>query len=205
MVIVMFDVEAGHEEKLTDHVSTVVPTVSPVIVEVGEREFVIVPGPETFIHLPVPTTGLFPASVAVPAETQMVWFGPARAVEGPTVNDILEELTQVPLVMVHMKVLMPAVNPVIEVVGESEFVMVPLPEIFVQVPVPPPVAVFAAITGTEPTHSVRLGPAFAIWHCDCKVLGLRKNRQHIKTRMILFREVKLLLGVTLKILPNKSK
>ena len=26
------------------------------------------------------------------------------------------------------------------------------------------VAVFAAITGTEPTHKVRLGPAFAIWH-----------------------------------------
>jgi hypothetical protein len=75
---------------------------------------------------------------------------------------MLDEVTQVPFVMVHIKVLVPAVNPVIVVVGSSEFVMTPAPEIFVHVPIPPPVAVLAAITGTVPTHKVLLGPALAI-------------------------------------------
>lgn len=79
-------------------------------------------------------------------------------------KDIFELVTQVPLVIVHKKVLIPAVNPVIVVVGKSELVITPLPEIFVQVPIPPPVAVFAAITGTVPTHKVLLAPALAIWH-----------------------------------------
>ena len=79
-------------------------------------------------------------------------------------NDILEEVTQVPFVMVHIKVLMPAVKPVIEVVGFKELVITPEPEIFVHVPIPPPVAVLAAITGTLPTHKVLLGPALATWH-----------------------------------------
>jgi hypothetical protein len=74
---------------------------------------------------------------------------------------MFDEVTQVPFVMVHMNVLIPAVNPVILVVGFNELVITPEPEIFVQVPIPPPVAVFAAITGTDPTQRVRLGPAFA--------------------------------------------
>ena len=87
-------------------------------------------------------------------------------------KDIFDEVTQVPLVMVHMKVLMPAVNAVMEVVGLSELVITPDPEIFVQVPMPPPVAVFAAITGTVPTHKVLLGPAFATWHWAFKKFGI---------------------------------
>ena len=79
-------------------------------------------------------------------------------------KDIFDEVTQVPLVMVHMKVLMPAVKPVMEVVGLSELVITPEPEIFVHVPIPPPVAVLAAIIGTVPTQRVLLGPAFATWH-----------------------------------------
>lgn len=58
--------------------------------------------------------------------------------------------------------LIPAVKPVIVVVGRFGFVIVPDPEIFVHVPMPPPVAVLAAITGINATHTVRLGPAFAI-------------------------------------------
>lgn len=77
-------------------------------------------------------------------------------------NDILELVTHVPLVIVHMNVLIPAVNPVIVVVGKSELVITPDPEILVHLPMPPPVAVFAAITGTVPTHKVLLAPAFAI-------------------------------------------
>ena len=72
VVIVMLETEEAHEEKLTDHVSTVVPTVSPVIVEFGELGLVITPGPETFTQRPVPTAGVFPANKAEPLVTQTV-------------------------------------------------------------------------------------------------------------------------------------
>lgn len=74
------------------------------------------------------------------------------------------EGVQVPFVIVHANTLMPAVNPVIVVFGSEGLVMAPDPEIFVHVPKPPPVAVFAAITGFVPIHKVLLGPAFATWH-----------------------------------------
>ena len=47
--------------------------------------------------------------------------------------------------MVHAKTFVPKPIPVTEVVGESEFVIVPEPETRVQTPVPT-VAVFAVIT-----------------------------------------------------------
>lgn len=47
--------------------------------------------------------------------------------------------------MVHANTLVPTPNPVIVVFGESEFVIVPLPEISVHAPVPT-VGVFPAIT-----------------------------------------------------------
>lgn len=72
IVMVILDVEAAQDEKLTDQVSTVVPTVSPVIVELGFVGVVIVPGPETFTQSPLPTTGVFPARFAEPTETQTV-------------------------------------------------------------------------------------------------------------------------------------
>jgi hypothetical protein len=72
VVMVMFETEAAQLEKVTDQVSTVVPTVSPVIVEAGLVGVVIVPGPETFTQRPLPTRGVFPARVAVPTETQTV-------------------------------------------------------------------------------------------------------------------------------------
>lgn len=68
----MFEVDEVHGELLIDQVNTVVPTVSPVIVDAGFVGVVIVPGPETFTHRPVPLTGLFPASNALPAVTQTV-------------------------------------------------------------------------------------------------------------------------------------
>jgi hypothetical protein len=64
---------------------------------------------------------------------------------GLTVIVTLEtEGAQGALEMVHAKTLVPDPKPVILVVGESEFVIVPLPETKVQAPVPV-VAVFAAI------------------------------------------------------------
>ena len=66
------------------------------------------------------------------------------------------------LEMVHANTLLPKPKPVMEVVGESEFVMTPVPEISVHAPVPT-VAVFAFIevVGDE-IQSVWLDPAFAI-------------------------------------------
>ena len=46
--------------------------------------------------------------------------------------------------MVQAKTFMPKLNPVMDVVGESELVIVPLPDINVHTPVPT-VAVFAVI------------------------------------------------------------
>jgi hypothetical protein len=78
---------------------------------------------------------------------------------------------------------MPAVKPVIVVIGLFALVITPDPEIFVHVPSPPPVAVFAAITGAAtPTHKVLLGPAFATWHCAFNKLKFEKERKRITTR-----------------------
>ncbi len=61
--------------------------------------------------------------------------------------------------MVHAKTFTPNPNPVIEVVGDNELVMVPIPETKVHAPAPT-VALFAAIKvfGLE-IQSVWLGPA----------------------------------------------
>jgi hypothetical protein len=64
-------------------------------------------------------------------------------------------------VIVHINVLIPAVNPVIVVVDEKGLIITPEPEILVHIPIPL-VAVFADITGIVPTHNVLLGPALAI-------------------------------------------
>ena len=66
------------------------------------------------------------------------------------------------LEIVHAKTFVPTAKPVMEVVGESEFVMTPVPETSVHAPVPT-VAVFAFIevVGDE-IQSVWLEPAFAI-------------------------------------------
>ncbi len=66
------------------------------------------------------------------------------------------------LEMVHAKTLFPNPKPVIEVVGESELVITPVPETNVQTPVPT-VAVFAVINVFGLViHSVWLEPALAI-------------------------------------------
>ena len=49
-----------------------VPTESPVIVVLGNNEFVTTPIPETNVHPPVPTAGKFPFIVAVGDETHKV-------------------------------------------------------------------------------------------------------------------------------------
>jgi len=45
------------------------PTLKPVTPEVGEEGVVTTPVPAITVHVPVPTAGVFPASVAVVAHT----------------------------------------------------------------------------------------------------------------------------------------
>jgi hypothetical protein len=72
IVMVTLSVVAAHGALEIDHVKTVVPAVNPVNVEDAESELVIVPGPETFIHVPTPAVGVFPANVVDPVLTQIV-------------------------------------------------------------------------------------------------------------------------------------
>lgn len=50
------------------------PTLSPVKPELFALGFVMVPetGPDTFVQIPVPVAGAFPANVAVPGTAQTV-------------------------------------------------------------------------------------------------------------------------------------
>ena len=71
----------------------------------GTEGLVIVPVPDTKVHIPVPTIGEFPVTVTV--DEQIVWSDPAFAVEGNgrivicTSSDVEVHAW---LVMIHLKV-----------------------------------------------------------------------------------------------------
>jgi hypothetical protein len=156
VVMVMSEVEDIQGELLIDQVRTVVPAVNPVMVLVAERELVIVPLPETFIHRPVPEVGMFPARVVDPVLTQIVWLGPAFEMEGsgiPVIVTFEAEAGQGKFVILHRKTFGPVPRPVTVVFGRRGFVIVPLPEINVHEPVPT-AAVLPAIVAPEETHTV---------------------------------------------------
>ncbi len=56
----------------TVHAKTFVPTVSPVMVVVGDSELVITPKPETKDQLPIPEVGELAAIVTEPVLIQML-------------------------------------------------------------------------------------------------------------------------------------
>ena len=94
--------------------------------------------------MPEPTEGVFPAKVALGAQT--LWSIPALAVLGLLYLLIITvslDAEQVPLEMLHLKELAPVPKPVIPLVGEEAVVMVPVPLNSDQVPVPT-LAVFPA-------------------------------------------------------------
>lgn len=135
------------------HAKTFVPKPNPVIEVVGESEFVIVPEPEIKVHAPVPTTGEFAAIIVLGLLTHNVCEVPAFATVGAWFTVIVTfevEGEQGGFEMVHANTFVPNPNPVIDVVGEREFVMLPDPEIKVQTPVPT-VAVlpFMVVVGEE--------------------------------------------------------
>ena len=61
---------------------TLFPKPNPVIVVVGNNEFVITPVPDTNVQPPVPTAGKFPFMVVDGEEMQSVWLEPAFAILG---------------------------------------------------------------------------------------------------------------------------
>ena len=71
-VIVTFEIDAAHGAFEIVHAKTFVPKPNPVIVVVGESEFVIVPIPETNVQAPVPTVAVFAFIVVVGEEIQSV-------------------------------------------------------------------------------------------------------------------------------------
>ena len=84
-------------------------------------------------------------------------MGPALAIVGSgrvVIVTLDAEGVQVPFVIVHAKTFVPTTNPVIVVLGIKEFVITPDPETKVHLPIPPPVAVFAAINALVPTQRV---------------------------------------------------
>ena len=121
------------------------------------------PGTETMDHAPVPTPGLFAASVAGKDSGQMFWSGPALEVVGVakrviTTWSLVE--AQGELVMVHWKVLAPTPRPVMPVVAELRLVIVPAPLTRVHTPVPGEAELAAMVAEVEQTFWS--GPALAV-------------------------------------------
>jgi len=135
------------------------PTPRAVNPDVAEVGVVMVPAPEINVHKPVPTAGGLPARVAVVAH--IVWSGPAAAGVGNAAIVILTSsvATQAPSVMVHRKIAVaPITRPVSPEVGLEGVVIVPMPEINVQAPVPAP-GVFPASVAVVMLQSCWSGPA----------------------------------------------
>lgn len=114
-----------------------IPLLIPVIDEVGDVGVVIVPPPETTVHNPVPSTGMFPFKED--ELEQMVESLPAAAVVGKGLMLKLTESTeaaQAPFEIVQINVFTPTPIPVIPEVGDAGVVIVPVPETSVHIPVP---------------------------------------------------------------------
>lgn len=138
LVITTSSVEGVHPPFEMVHLRVALaPATNPVTVVAGSEEVVMTAVPLTTLHAPVPKDGVFPARVAVDAQT--VWSGPALAVVIPPLTFIVtssNEAVQGALLMVHLKVLTPLLRPLTEEVALFAFPKVPVPAITVQVPVP---------------------------------------------------------------------
>ena len=79
-MIVIASVLAGQVPFVIVHTKVFTPVLKPVTPDVGLLGTVTTPVPAVTVHAPVPTTGVFAASVAV-AE-HIVWSAPAAATVG---------------------------------------------------------------------------------------------------------------------------
>ena len=113
------------------------PTLNPVTPDDGDDGVVTVAPPVTTVHVPVPTTGVFPARVAEVKQT--VWSIPAfDTVGGVSRKMVMSSVEGVhtPLEMVHRKIFAPKLNPVTPEEGDAGVVTTPVPAMTVHAPVP---------------------------------------------------------------------
>lgn len=128
-VIATVDVEFGHTPFPIAHWNTFVPKPKLLIVVLFKLGFVIVPIPETKVHVPVPTEGIFAAIIA--PEEQTDWDGPAFETVGLSsrfIETVEDDEGQTPLLIVHCKIFTPTVSDVKPDVGKIGAVIVPPPE-----------------------------------------------------------------------------
>jgi hypothetical protein len=105
LVIIISSVEAVHGAFAMVQRKVFGPTPRAVIPETGLVGVEIVPAPLTSVQVPVPTTGVFAAIVAVVAQT--AWSGPAFDTVGFLLNVITTSSVDAAhgaFAMVHLKV-----------------------------------------------------------------------------------------------------
>ena len=127
------------------------PTVNPVTPLVGDDGVVIAAVPDTTVHTPLPTAGVFPAKVAVVVLHKFWSEFALAAVAGAAIviTTSSVDAAQAPLLMVHLKVTLEGmVMPVTVELAEPGVVMVAVPETTLHSPVP--------VAGTLPERVVVL-------------------------------------------------
>ena len=138
LVITTSSVEAGQPLPVIDQRKVAdVPGSKPVIPDVGLEAVVITAVPDTTDHAPVPTVAVFPANVAVAAQT--VWSTPAFEVVIPPdtfITTSSNEAAHGALLIVQRNVAAPIPNPVTPEVGLDAAVIVAVPDIKDHAPVP---------------------------------------------------------------------
>ena len=121
------------------HSKVFVPVVKPVTPEVGDAGVVTVAPPAITVQTPVPDVGVLPDNVAVVTVSHCVWSNPASAIVASASTLIVtssEDAAQTPFVIVQLNTFAPTPNPVTPEVGEEGVVIVPVPDVNVQIPVP---------------------------------------------------------------------
>jgi len=163
-IAIVAEEEAQGELEIV-HWKIFVPNPNPLIVVFGKVGEEIVPLPETKVHKPVPTIGVFAAIVVVGEEIQSVCEVPALAIVGAGLIVIVTfELEGVhgELEIVQAKTFVPIARPVMVELGKVGEVIVPLPETSVHNPVPTVGVLAAIVVVGDEIQSVCDVPAFAI-------------------------------------------
>jgi hypothetical protein len=138
-VIVTVSLDGGQEEETSVIVQTNVfaPKDNPVTPDVGLAGDVTDALPAMTVQSPVPTVGVFPASVV--AEPQTPKSGPALAVVGDSslvMFTVSLVVVQTPLLIIHSNEFSPTLSPVTPEAGSPGVVTDAPPAIVVHVPVP---------------------------------------------------------------------
>src|ERR1044072_1666265 len=126
----------GHTPFVTVQYSTLFPVPRPVTEEEGLVNELRLAVPEKRDQIPEPAVGVSAASVALAEHT--VWLIPALALAGRSLITITEELAegQTPFDTVHTKIFVPLLNAVTTEEELFNAVILPVPPITDQLPVP---------------------------------------------------------------------